>query len=152
MTISKRGSDGRIVATNILERLAQHFGDTDEECWIYPGKDASRGGHKRVRLDDSTRRMVHRVAWEAHNAQPVPDGMYVLHTCDNPACFNPNHLYVGCLSQNQQDRVERNRESFQSFKLTLDDYEAICDSTDSPKDLAERYGVTTTRIHQIKRG
>jgi HNH endonuclease len=53
-------------------------------------------------------RRAHRVAYErAHG--PVPDGMLVLHTCDNPPCVNPDHLYAGTHADNMRDRMVRSR-------------------------------------------
>jgi hypothetical protein len=40
---------------------------------------------------------------------PIPDGMLVLHTCDNPPCVNPDHLYLGTWKDNMQDRIKRGR-------------------------------------------
>lgn len=92
--INKRDVKGRISPTNVLERISQHMGDTDKECWEHPGY-ASEGGHVRVRLDDHSRMQCHRLAWEAYHAEPIPEGMQVNHHCDNARCFNPHHLYIG---------------------------------------------------------
>lgn len=51
---------------------------------------------------------THRVSWELANG-PVPDGMYVLHRCDNPPCCNPEHLFLGTLSDNTQDMLSKGR-------------------------------------------
>lgn len=51
---------------------------------------------------------AHRVAWELANG-PVPPGLFVLHTCDQPGCINPKHLYVGTQFDNMQDSVRRKR-------------------------------------------
>ena len=51
---------------------------------------------------------AHRVAWELENG-PVPEGLYVLHHCDNPPCCNPDHLFLGSLSDNTQDMLTKGR-------------------------------------------
>jgi hypothetical protein len=51
---------------------------------------------------------AHRVAWEmAHG--PVPKGLSVCHTCDNPGCVNVEHLFVGSNKENQRDKVTKGR-------------------------------------------
>lgn len=53
---------------------------------------------------------AHRVAWKLVNG-PIPAGMYVLHRCDNPACVNPDHLFLGPNRKVTQDQVREIRNS-----------------------------------------
>lgn len=96
--------------TNVLERLwNRSHGDGEDECWEAEFAPNIHGGHCHIRLDDKSKIYIHKLAWEAHHAEPVPDGMSVLHTCDNPICFNPAHLYVGTQRENIDDRTSRER-------------------------------------------
>jgi hypothetical protein len=52
--------------------------------------------------------LAHRHAYEL-TAGPVPPGMYVLHSCDNPACVRPEHLRIGTSADNARDRSARKR-------------------------------------------
>ena len=104
--------DKRKIRINVLERILAHCQDEldENECWTTDYAPATRFGHVRVRLDDSTYRHLHRIAWEAYNAEPVPDGLVVMHSCDNGGCFNPAHLTVGTQQQNVIDCVLRGRD------------------------------------------
>lgn len=52
--------------------------------------------------------LAHRVAWTAVNG-PVPDGMLVLHRCDNPPCVNVEHLFCGSHLENMRDMTAKGR-------------------------------------------
>ena len=51
---------------------------------------------------------AHRWAWTQANG-PIPDGMMVLHRCDNPPCWNPDHLFLGTAADNARDRDAKGR-------------------------------------------
>ncbi len=76
-----------------------------DECWIWSGHLRGKGyghiNHKHKNLS------AHRVSWTIHN-ESIPEGKLILHKCDNPACVNPNHLYIGTYGDNNMDRENRN--------------------------------------------
>jgi len=75
------------------------------ECWEWiKGK---RGGYGRFCLNGKDC-IASRVAWTLVNG-PIPLGKLVLHTCDNQACNNPVHLFLGTNKDNTQDAVKRGR-------------------------------------------
>lgn len=51
---------------------------------------------------------AHRVAWESARG-PIPDGLHVLHRCDNRKCCNPAHLFLGTNSDNMADKLAKSR-------------------------------------------
>lgn len=76
------------------------------DCNEWPGAKTKAGyGSLTVR---GVRLYAHRLAFEEHHG-PIPEGKHVLHHCDNPACINPEHLFLGGQTENMHDAIEKGR-------------------------------------------
>jgi len=80
---------------------------TESGCWIW---DATPGSVYGLFWLNGRNEHAHRASWILHNG-PIPNGKWVLHTCDVKGCVNPNHLYLGDHKQNTKDAVDRCRMS-----------------------------------------
>ena len=76
-----------------------------DACWPWTSRTARGYGNLYFR---GRTQMAHRVAFELANG-PIPAGLLVRHTCDNPPCCNPAHLLLGTHRDNAWDRERRNR-------------------------------------------
>jgi hypothetical protein len=79
---------------------------SDSECWEWQGN-RSRIGYGSFRYE-GCRQQAHRVAWQL-KIGVIPDGLWVLHRCDNPPCCNPAHLFLGDNLINTQDKERKDR-------------------------------------------
>ncbi len=79
-------------------------------CWKWTG-DKEPFGYGRLQSHRGTEGVLvaHRVSWEIHNG-PIPDGLFVLHKCDNPECTNPEHLFLGTNADNMADKTAKGRQ------------------------------------------
>lgn len=82
-------------------------GEFRDDCWTLPGGKVNPEGYRYVIWNDQTT-MGHRLSYELF-VGPIPDSLYVLHSCDNPPCCNPVHLRTGTLRDNYRDMYERGR-------------------------------------------
>lgn len=96
------------------KHVLRHFWDKiaaggPDECWQWLGGTRRDGYGVFVlcgfrHIEERAHRFMYSLV---HSG--IPDGLYVLHTCDNPPCVNPNHLYAGTQLDNMHDCIARNR-------------------------------------------
>lgn len=102
---------------------------------------------------------AHRISWEIYRG-PIPDGMCVLHSCDNPKCANPSHLRLGTQTENMVDKVERGRHyhgerchlskiSSRTAGLIFAEAHA---GRKTHQSIADSFGVSRATVGDIKRG
>lgn len=147
-----------------IERIErQSMPEPNSGCWIWLG--STRNGYGRLTIGsrtDGTRKSIsaHRLSFEAHNG-PIPDGLYVCHKCDTPACVNPDHLFLGTHMDNVADRERKGRNypppisrgnSHPSAKVPDSVIAAIRASDQSSAVEARKYGLNDSYIRQIRRG
>lgn len=129
-----------------------------DKCWLWLG-DTGRTGYGA--LDNANRQHIraHRFSWELHNG-PIPDGLWVLHHCDNPPCVNPAHLFLGTPGDNVADKVAKGRQprgsAHKNALLTEEQVREIRrlrnDCGWKLKDIGDRFGVTKHTIWAIMKG
>lgn len=132
--------------------------DPGTGCWIW-ARYRLPGGYGRAWFCDR-HRYVHRLSYEKFTG-PIPDGLHVLHRCDNRACCNPEHLFLGTQADNMADRDRKGRqakgETVHSSKLTerdVLDIRMLIDHSrgQNLKQIGDLYGVTYDAIYCIKVG
>ena len=97
-----------IAALPLVERLAQKMRLGDRDCWEWTAS-VTDHGYGRMSYGNHVYR-VHRLAAHLWLGLDLADqSIKVCHDCDNPPCFNPDHLYLGTQKDNNRDMVQRGR-------------------------------------------
>jgi predicted XRE-type DNA-binding protein len=86
--------------------LLERFMDKVNSDWQWTGG-KNKDGYGRIREGDKTR-YAHQISYELFNG-PIPNGMWTLHSCDDPGCVDPEHLHIGDHAMNQKEAFERGR-------------------------------------------
>ena len=88
------------------ENISEFYIEDENRCWNWRfGRGV--GDYGSIYYDHKTQ-SAHRVVYELFKG-PIPDGLLVCHTCDNPPCINPDHLWVGTYHDNLMDAMNKGR-------------------------------------------
>lgn len=93
---------------------------------------------------------AHRVAW-MFKYGPIPDGLCILHKCDNPSCVNTKHLFIGTKADNNRDKMEKGRHRCRR-KLTVQQAKYILKTKVSRIVLSKRFNISKNQITAIRKG
>ncbi len=118
-------------------------------CHVYDGETYSKISYRGPKF-------AHRIAYELKHGE-IPNGLIVLHNCDNPACVNVDHLFLGTQAENMADMVSKNRQmkgaDHHKAKLTDEDVLEIRSRYNGKRGiltmLANEFGVRKQTISKI---
>jgi hypothetical protein len=139
----------------VADRFMRHVIRADSGCWVWKAA-KDRHGYGKFSLN---KRAVgaHRACYLLFRG-PIPKGSYVCHSCDNPACVNPAHLWIGTATANARDRDAKDRvqhgTGHYAAKLKPEDVAEIIKSSHAltQRELAGRFGVAQPTINAILSG
>lgn len=117
------------------------------DCWEWRGGFAA-SGYPRHTIKGRSFQASHVSLAIAGNSRP--SGLLALHSCDNKACVNPNHLRWGTDAENFQDHKERGKRG--AHWLPDEIVHEIHQSAERNKDIAERLGLSAAAICNIRKG
>lgn len=114
------------------------------QCELWDGTLDSEG-YGRLKIRDSRDQRAHRAAWESAFG-PIPQGLQVLHHCDNRQCVRLDHLYLGTHRQNMRDRSERHPGWAGRRQYTAQELVALMESSSSIREAAQKIGVSSRTL------
>lgn len=125
-------------------------------CWNWLAATFTNG-YGAFGVTSGKMKTAHRVSYELVHGK-IPEGMVVMHTCDNPLCVNPSHLVVGTYQDNTNDMVSKSRqakgEKHGRAKLTENDvlriYDMVREGGLSQEYIAGLFNISRMLVSCIK--
>lgn len=146
----------RPLSARFWEKVAR---GADDECWEWIAhRNACGYGTIKESGGKGPMLLAHRVSYSLANGIAIGEfaELRVCHRCDNPGCVNPSHLFLGTQRDNVRDMFAKGRDNRargeRSGRTTLTS-EQVLDirGGGEPRELAERFGVSRSTIHNIRR-
>jgi hypothetical protein len=143
----------------LKERLLRATSVNENGCWICTISISASHRYGWVNVDGAGIAVPnHRASWIVHRG-PIPKGQCVLHTCDTPACINPDHLFLGCHADNAADREakgrsadrkgEKNTMAFLEKEQVLEIRSLWATGLYTLKQIGEMFGTSRTNVNSI---
>ena len=153
-----RSHSGMMKGLTAIERFNhQHKKLGDDGCWIWTAAlDQDGYGKFRGEVLGVSLNKAHRFSWAYHTQSIIPPGMMVCHSCDNPRCVNPGHLWLGSAKDNVLDMDRKNRRNVRLGELaarsilTEEQVKTILSDPRPYSQIAADYGVAAPTIGSIK--
>lgn len=149
---------------NLTQEIVSRFNDNRlppiyTECHYWHGSFDAKG-YGRMKVVESGKKityLAHRISYQIHKGN-VPSDKCVCHKCDNPACVNPDHLWLGSVAENDKDRNLKGRHSkgishvLACGRLTESQVRLIISDKRRLAHIAKDYGVSPSTIYHIRLG
>ncbi len=125
--------------------------DEGTGCWVWTGTKYADGyGLFRCLRQDM---LAHRFSWWMHNGV-IPDGLYVLHHCNNPSCVNPEHLFLGTAKDRARNMQHKggNHSNAKLSKADVDEIKKLLETGYTGASIAQQFNISASVISKIKTG
>lgn len=129
-----------------------------KNCWLWTGYKNNKG-YGSFLYPKGT--LAHRYSYLVHNGE-IPDDMMVCHSCDNPSCVNPEHLWIGTAQNNMDDCIRKNRNKIVTVRgeengLSKLNERQVCEILKNEnkltqKEFANKFRCDQTTIHYVQYG
>lgn len=125
--------------------------EKSDGCWEWQGSRTK--GYGKFWAGSGGLVRAPRFSWKLHNG-PIPDGLHVLHSCDNPPCVRPDHLFLGTNLENIRDRMAKGRRTriatpIRFTRADVDAMRALVASGVAKKAVARQYDTSPAFIRRV---
>jgi hypothetical protein len=138
-------------STSVSDRMQSKYQILPNGCWMWLGNKNS-AGYPMIWLNGKSVR-AHRVMFSINNGG-LSDDLVVCHTCDNPSCVNPDHLFSGSRDDNNKDCKNKKRNAFGMknghAKISAEQIKEIRLDSRTQSEIALSYGINQSHVSRIK--
>lgn len=124
-----------------------HYVEKTETCWLWTGA-KNRSGYGKFCFRDIIHDTAHRVSHKLFIGL-IDEDMSVCHTCDNPSCVNPEHLWLGTTLDNKLDQINKDRGGVKLNSAKVLEIRSLYSSGIGSNTIAKMYDVTCGTISSI---
>lgn len=144
----------------VLKRLVTNLKISKKGCWEWQGATTNGyGSFRDAKVGGNVKILAHRAAWVAFKGEALLPDVHVCHHCDNPICFNPDHLFLGTHHENMMDRDSKKRTLSGELVATsvyssaeIDEVKRMLNSGMTGVAISEVMGISQAHISRIRRG
>lgn len=154
--VAIRHHAGMYIGMPAEDRFHGRYRKVPSGCWEWTGcRDGDGYGSFKGDVRGIPYQRAHRFSYALHKGD-VPKGMHVCHTCDNPSCVNPDHLWIGTNRENMHDKIAKNRHNIRKgednahAKITQEQAQQILVDPRPYTLIAAEYGLMPSTIGSIK--
>lgn len=155
---SKSCANKSVKLEPIIDRVFKFIDKGPEDsCWNWTSNKSNNGyGQVHVQKSSGLSTVAHRVVWQLVCGD-IPEGLKVLHSCDNRLCCNPKHLFLGTDADNTADMMAKGRHRHglglrkgKVKRLRKSDIDLIRASSLSRSELSSLLGVSLQSIYRTR--
>lgn len=134
-----------------LIKVYEKFVEKKEGCWGWKGCKKSKMAYGCLTFRGKEK-TAHRASYEIHKGK-IPEGLFVLHRCDNASCTNPDHLFLGTVLDNKRDQIAKGRSSVEKLNVEkVKEIKSMLEKGILHKAISKKYGISTTTVWCIQTG
>lgn len=134
---------------DLKDRFEDSYNEIPNGCWEW--QKGTLQGYGNFWITPTKRIGAHRMSYKLYVDENLPEysqDTQVNHTCDNPLCVNPEHLYLGTHKENMNDATTRKR---RKTKLTEEQVKEIRESNEGPYVIAHRMKINSNTVYSIRK-
>lgn len=140
------------------ERFLEKVSVSADGCWVWTAK-IHKDGYGQIKVGGRYGKTLaaHRVSWMMFRGR-IPNGLYVLHSCDTRSCVNPEHLFTGTAQHNTDDMLKKGRGQDYSKVRKISDEQAVqmqkmhASGGVTYKEVGEAFNVSNAQAWRICNG